>query len=911
MAEAAHTGKYGMRVTDESVQDSFSCASPSLPAKPGHFYVIQFWGRNFGKENVAAIYSRFFDAKGERIPYSKTKKENTLHVSSKDWKQYTLLAKAPEGTVSMDVWIHSFVSKTGQADFDDFTVTEFLPEEKDNLPKANKNQNITPPSQERIAEIAKLLPETPQGCGPRGAERERWLPFVNSKDAQNYIKRAVAQKTEKPVFMDDNVYLNYTRNGNRTQYQNLMGRRDRRLQNFVYAELIEWQGRFLADIEADLERLFQEKSWTNPAHDAQLTSFQQIRCHGDLSATATAAHLAQMDWWLGDKLSPAIRAKLRSECNRRVLDPYREDLRSGTLRSGHWWIDGYNNWNAVCTCNVVRAALILLEDKMERAEVLAGMEFSNPYFLRGFTPDGYCSEGISYWSFGFGHFTMMAETVLEATGGKWNIYENAPNIENICAFARNIQIEEDVCPAFADCGIHASPKPNVIALVQRRFPQVVLQRVPPLTTFSDIDMTSLRLFTDESASAAKAPEKPTFPQRSFFENAGVYIGRTTDETKGHFGVAFKAGNNGEMHNHNDVGSFVVVLNKDPLILDPGNETYTRRTFSAQRYESQMLNSFGHSVPVVAGSLQSDGVESFGEITKKTFTEDQDELVCDMKNAYRKVKELKNLVRTFTFDRKNRRVIVRDEVEFTSPQTFATALISYKFIEKLDKNQFAFWGKNGGVRATIATEGADLNAELGEVFNATGSRPKRIALALVAPVQKGAITITIDILSETKGKVEAYQSPVEPKGIIGQPIQLEAENIAEEANGAVVVLEKPGASGKAFRFWDGRGHAITWKFNIPATGKYVIRVRLANGGEEVVQRSCAIDGKLLHPEKEPLLFPKTGGWANNAEEEWQNVWLARKQKCLSVHLKKGEHTITMKNVDGNGLNLDWIQFIQVK
>ena len=68
---------------------------------------------------------------------------------------------------------------------------------------------------------------------------------------------------------------------------------------------------------------------------------------------------------------------------------------------------------------MVGTALILLDDKMERAEILAAMEKSNPIFLNGFTPDGNCSEGIGYWNYGFGHFMTMGETVLNATNTEY------------------------------------------------------------------------------------------------------------------------------------------------------------------------------------------------------------------------------------------------------------------------------------------------------------------------------------------------------------------------------------------------------------------------------------------------------------------------------------------------------------
>ncbi|MDB6028847.1 MAG: hypothetical protein JWM68_5070, partial [Verrucomicrobiales bacterium] len=53
-----------------------------------------------------------------------------------------------------------------------------------------------------------------------------------------------------------------------------------------------------------------------------------------------------------------------------------------------------------------------------------------------------------------------------------------------------------------------------------------------------------------------------------------------------------------------------------VLVDPGSEVYTGRTFSSNRYESDVLNSFGHDVPVVAGKLQSAGAKHRAIVLRK-------------------------------------------------------------------------------------------------------------------------------------------------------------------------------------------------------------------------------------------------------------------------------------------------------
>ena len=133
-----------------------------------------------------------------------------------------------------------------------------------------------------------------------------------------------------------------------------------------------------------------------------------------------------------------------------------------------------------------------------------------------------------------------------------------------------------------------------------------------------------------------------------------------------FGVALKGGHNAEHHNHNDVGSFVVALgNKTPLV-DPGSEIYTRRTFSNERYASDVLNSWGHPVPRIGGELQETGRQAAARVLKTEFGDKADTLVLDLSAAY-KVKSLKRLVRTFVYSREGAGSLrVTDEAEFDQP-----------------------------------------------------------------------------------------------------------------------------------------------------------------------------------------------------------------------------------------------------
>ena len=610
------------------------------------------------------------------------------------------------------------------------------------IPQAN-HMDFPIPSQERIDQIASWLSETPGHFGPTAADRAAWLPYADTPEAKKIIAQAESVVGTPIPELPDELYLQFLRIGNRSNYERVYFQRQRdRLFPLVQAEVLEYKGRFLEAIEKELNAFFNEKSWVLPAHDGDLWNFNGTAPYADLFCSDFCATLAIYDWWLQDKLQPTTRKRIREEVERRMFAAYRHVIRTGEITRGQWWTVGGNNWNSVCHSQLVIAAMILMEDRHDRAEILAAVEKAMPFFTAGYSADGYCTEGMGYWGYGYGRFLILAETVLMMTGGKLSLYDNE-TLHNVAAFARDIQIEENCCPAFADCGVGISPSPDDIAIIQYRYPDAVLRAVPPRTEVTGVPMlTVIRCFDKRPYPPAGVPLDGQLPPRKLYPLANIYVGRSTLNGR-HFGVAFKTGHNAEEHNHNDIGSFTVVLNKHQFFLDPGGEPYTKRTFSPQRYEGQMLNSFGHMVPIVEGKLQSPGRQSHGTFISTDFTDDVDTIVADIAPAYPEAKELVSLKRTFTFNRKEQTLTVRDDVEFTSPQTFETALVSYDELTVNGSTVIASY-QNAAVSATVSTEGAGLALTEGVVENPNARSPKRIAVKLDKPVQKGAIVIKFQI-----------------------------------------------------------------------------------------------------------------------------------------------------------------------
>ncbi len=203
----------------------------------------------------------------------------------------------------------------------------------------------------------------------------------------------------------------------------------------------------------------------------------------------------------------------------------------------------------------------------------------------------------------------------------------------------------------------------------------------------------------------------------------------------------KGGHNAEHHNPHDVGSFSVVVGRSMVLCDPGAEVYTARTFSSRRYESQVLNSYGHAVPVLAGRLQQAGARARAVVLEKEFSEARDRVVLALRPAYA-VEGLKQMERTFVFQREGGTgLTVRDRVAFAKPETFETALLTWEVETGFgDELRIA----DSGARSSCESNGgrsSRFGRKPGEMFR-TPAGGLRLGIALIAPVEQAEITLGI-------------------------------------------------------------------------------------------------------------------------------------------------------------------------
>ena len=599
------------------------------------------------------------------------------------------------------------------------------------------------------AGFAESLPELPQGIGRPAADRTWWEPLKNTQEGAAVIRLAEkAQAAPMPAF-DPERYLDFTTNGDRSRYQALHTQRWRRFTQLVIGECLEDKGRFVPAIVETVASLCSDPSWILPAHDAGAEVFKGASPYADLAVAANGHQMALAAWLLDGKLPASTSALMLENVRKRLTGPVLRTI-DGTappnVRYGHWWAKCDHNWNAVCTAGALGAILATEPSREVRAKAIDWAAANMERFLSGFGADGYCSEGLGYWNYGFSHFVVLAELLRVQTGGRVDLY-NSDAVRRIAAAPSALEIADGVYPAFADCRLDSKPDAQLLDMIRWRLDAQPFAGSPaaPLAASVPLYQTLTALEMRREAGGAAGKKPPAEPGlRSWFVPSGVFIARSSDA--GGMAAAWKGGHNGEHHNHNDVGSTVIVWKGRPVIVDPGAMVYRAETFSKDRYRLPIMGSYGHSVPVVNGFLQSAGAACRGKIIRKQSGAARDSVAIDFASAYPQ-SGVRMLEREWIYQRDaGGGLEITDRFGFDQASTFGTALVTlgdWHLVERQERRTiFAADAGDGAVLLVEVTFSAPGTWEVTEIHNPEKPTARRLGLSLAGKAREGSISMRI-------------------------------------------------------------------------------------------------------------------------------------------------------------------------
>ena len=532
------------------------------------------------------------------------------------------------------------------------------------------------------------------------------------------------------------VFLDCLANESVTEYNALNLATRSQFNALIIAEAIYDEGEFLPLIESDVRNLSQVNTWVHPNNDLLKNNFDGRARDNDLHSLHHCISLALIHHVLGSRITDDFRTLLFNEVNRRMFIPLREKVEAG--RDLDWWLIVKHNWNSVCLSCYAHAAVAMLPDVEDRAWWLAFTESLAYNFTDGFADDGLCTEGVGYWNYGFTHFVLLAEILRKATGNALDLLDT-PKARAIARFADRAEIQSGKYPAFSDCALIAQPGLWLRSWLDNRLnsqPDSLAQPAPAdFDALADIKSVSndpmlLWMF------GTRDPHHPLMRPaavalRDFFAPSHFLICRSAESTQRKFAATFLGGNNGVNHNHNDLGTFTVLLDGKALIYDPGPEVYSMRTFSVHRYDSQLLNSYGHPVPRIGGQLQTEGPTHQAPTLLTEFTDEVDRMVLDLRGAY-DCPTLRKLEREFIFNRCGDGCLtITDTVEFSEPTEYESALITPGEVTETDQS-LRFADGDTAITIEYSTDGDTALQVSRDTINQP-PHPTRVAIATVEKV----------------------------------------------------------------------------------------------------------------------------------------------------------------------------------
>jgi len=341
----------------------------------------------------------------------------------------------------------------------------------------------------------------------------------------------------------------------------------------------------------------EESNWVLPAHERDLI---------DLFAAETGFVLAETLHLLGDRLDAEVRARVRQEIERRIFDPY---LRFH--QSLHWYM-GHHNWNSVCNSAVAATFLLLEPEPGHVAQAIAlALAGLRAFLDTAFEADGSSTEGVAYWHYGLINFVALAEMLRARSGGAIDLL-TSDHMRRVAAYPAKMQLSGAWFASFSDCDETLSFNPGIIARLAERSaePSLLNLLARPAEPGGDWRLTMMLrnlLWWDGVQPAAAEVGDALLPA------GGVARLAATTPAGARVVLAIKAGHNAENHNQNDVGSFMLHIDGENLLTDPGRGLYSRDYFGARRYENIFANSYGHSVPRIGGQLQATGRVFHGDL----------------------------------------------------------------------------------------------------------------------------------------------------------------------------------------------------------------------------------------------------------------------------------------------------------
>jgi hypothetical protein len=240
--------------------------------------------------------------------------------------------------------------------------------------------------------------------------------------------------------------------------------------------------------------------------------------------------------------------------------------------------------------------------------------------------------------------------------------------------------------------------------------------------------------------------------RKYYPTSGILVCKASNDKR--LGATFKllggvkAPNGG--HNHDDAGSYSILLNGTNIAGDVGGPNYYNfTTWGEEHYKYKITNSYGHPVPIINGNIQIRNViynmnPTMLHVINTAFSEKIDSISYDLTRAYN-VSSLLSLKRTNVFSRtpNSQSIMIKDDVRFSTLSTFEVGITSRGLWAELDKTLLSLHGTFAIGTTTINVFVSSHNpfTYIKESIFEAGVTFTRLGIVLTIPSLSESVSVT--------------------------------------------------------------------------------------------------------------------------------------------------------------------------
>ncbi len=620
----------------------------------------------------------------------------------------------------------------------------------------NKERNILAKEAKAIELSKVLITDNTWNKLPVYKDRQFWESLPENI-RQEYIKSAEKYLDYNWPVVKATDYLEFIRSGDRRQ--GVYSACSNALISLVMGELVEGKGRFTDQIVNAVWYYSEQTWWGWSAHLGAQKAGSGLpdvnEPYVDLGVGEVTSNLSWTYYLFKeefDRIHPLISRRLKQEITNKALNPYfsRDDWGYMGFKGGR-----PNNWNPWINYNMLTSYLLVETDPARKVAEVEKVLNSLDKFLNGYSDDGGCDEGPSYWGAAGALLYECLEVMKDATNGRFDVFDD-PLIQNIGKYFYQVNIHAPYFINFADADARTGGDASAVYRYGKAIRDEKMQQfgayLAKISNWGEQaiggkigeQIRDLGLIKEIRSADAKEALVADF----WFPDTEIAGARDTEGSFSGFFFGAKGGFNAESHNHNDVGTCLMYYDGKPCLIDLGREEYVAKTFSSRRYEIWTMQSGYHNIPVINGVEQMQGEKYKAKNSTFKSTPASATFSTDIAGAYPGEAQVKSWIRYYTLNR-GKNFIIGDKYELTSKTAGITSsnLMTYCKVTEVKAGLLKLEGEGFTINLAYNPKVVEAKTEIIEVKDRSLKRywpngVTRIRLEYINPGLKGINTVVL-------------------------------------------------------------------------------------------------------------------------------------------------------------------------